>query len=168
MQVVDGELVDRLEGGQLTWVTWREIERGIESSVTDAGVAAWRPSARRYPLAAQGAKDHCRANLLDYWAPLGAASLDRLAEVDPDAPVRAETVQWITLGPPRLVATMRTGEIISKTHAAAFVAATWPEFARLAHRAAASRSGVDVAFSAAEAGLAVDILERCVAEAHRP
>lgn len=162
-QVVDGQLTAEQLGGELTWVTWREIELGIESEVTVDGVTSWARSERRYPHALEGARRFSRENLSSYWMPLGVESRTRLDALAPEADVNARTVEWIALGPARLLATIETGAIISKSRAAEFASARWPEYADVLTRAAASRDGADVTFAAADAAMALDLLDRCVA-----
>ncbi len=162
-QVVDGDLTELQAGGELTWVTWREIENGIEAEVTDTGAQHWARSERRFSAALEGAQQFSRENLASYWSALGVQSRTKLAPLAADAPVNASTVRWIALGPTRLLATIETGEILSKTNAGAFAARRWPKYADLLRRAAASRTGRDVAFNATDANLAVDLLEQCVA-----
>lgn len=47
----------------------------------------------------------------------------------------------MALGPARLVATIETEKIVSKSAVAAYAAARWPEHTELLHRADVSRSG---------------------------
>lgn len=103
-QVVNGVLAARQRGGQLTWVTWREIEEGVEARIDlDGRVGAWTPSRRRFPGADAGARAHSRSNLHHYWTPLAANTRNRLATQRDAQSVNAAAVQWIVLGPGRLV-----------------------------------------------------------------
>lgn len=162
-QVIAGELIERQAGGELTWVTWREMENGREAQVNDAGARDWRRSQRRFPAAFRGAQQFSRENLAGYWAALGVQSRTQLTALEPDAPVNADTVRWIALGPARLVATIETGEVLSKTAAAGFATKRWPQYGEVLARAAASRAGIEVVFTAADAELAIDLLDQCVA-----
>lgn len=161
-QVVEGKLLQGESGAQLTWVTWREIEHGVEGSATANGISEWRPSRRRFAGADDGVRSFSRANLREYWARLGADSHQRLADREEDAVVEATAVRWMALGPARLVATIETGKIISKSAAAAYAAERWPEHAELLHRAAASRSGSSLGFTTGDAREAISLLEKCV------
>jgi hypothetical protein len=161
-QVVAGELTASQRGGELTWVTWREIENGVEATVSDDGAPRWERCTRRFPEASEGARVFSRRNLVEYWAPLGSQAREQLAGRSDADTVDASTVRWIALGPARLVVTVESGAIVSKTEAARFAARRWPAFHDLLSRAAASRAGTDVHFSVADARLAIALLERCV------
>jgi len=76
--------------------------------------------------------------------------------------VNAVAVQWIALGPARLVATIERGQILSKTEAARFASRKWPEFEDLLSRAVASRAGENVEFTVDDAQRAIALFERCV------
>jgi hypothetical protein len=76
--------------------------------------------------------------------------------------VRSETVRWIALGPIRLVATIETGDVLSKTDAAAFAAERWPEHAALLDRAVRDRAGERQTFTVVDARQAVQLLRACV------
>ncbi|GAA1446440.1 aminoglycoside adenylyltransferase domain-containing protein [Leifsonia poae] len=160
-QVIDGVLVSSLAGAQLSWVTWRELEQGVQG-IADGGDVIWTPVADKHPDAARGAVSFSRDNLVDYWQPIGDQAEAELADRAPDAPVRSETVRWIALGPSRLVATMETGEILSKTEAAAFAAERWPEHAELLRRAVLDRSGERQEFTVGDARQAIELLRACV------
>lgn len=162
-QVVSGELVASESGGELSWVTWLEIENGVELTFPDAGAPRWKPSHRRFPHAREGAARFSKQNLENYWAPLGKRSRELLADRPATAIANAETVRWIALGPSRLVATMESGLVLSKTEAARFASDKWPDFSDLLGRAVASRAGEDVQFTVADARLAIALLEKCVA-----
>lgn len=160
-QVIEGVLVSAQPGAQLSWVTWRELEYGVQG-VPDGGDVIWSPVADRHPDAAAGSIAFSRANLLEYWEPFGDRVVAELAGRGPDSPVRSETVRWVALGPARLVATVQTGEIISKTAAATFAAERWPEHADLLRRAALDRAGDRQRFVVADALQAVALLRACV------
>jgi len=163
-QVIEGVLVSAQPGAQLSWVTWRELESGVQG-VPDGGDVIWSPVADRHPDAAAGAVAFSRANLVDYWEPFGERVVAELAGRAQDAPVRSETVRWVALGPARLVATVETGAIISKSEAAAFAADRWPEHADLLRRAVLDRAGNRQRFVVADALQAVELLRACVAVA---
>jgi len=166
-QVIGGELVANENGGELTWVTWREMENGIGSTVSDEGASSWLPSTRRFAGALEGARAFSRKNLLDYWAPLGSETIEQLAGRPATATVNAVAVRWIALGPARLVATIERGLILSKTEAARFASRKWPEFEELLFRAVASRAGENVEFTVDDARRAIALLQRCIEAADR-
>ncbi|RJT90363.1 nucleotidyltransferase domain-containing protein [Cryobacterium melibiosiphilum] len=161
-QVVEGALDTQARGTQLTWVTWREVESGVEGVVDAVGAITWMPSARRFPGAEEGARAFSRHNLRDYWQPLGIRARAQLFSRCDSDPVDPVTVRWIALGPARLVATIETGDVISKSASGAFAAERWPAHAEFLLRAVASRTGEDIPFTVADARQALDLLDQCV------
>ncbi|WP_158862888.1 nucleotidyltransferase domain-containing protein [Leifsonia sp. AG29] len=160
-QTMEGVLVSALEGGQLTWMTWRELETGVQG-IVDGGDVIWSPTSDRHPGTPQGLVAHSRQNLREYWSPIGDAVEEELASRAAESPVRPQTVQWIALGPARLLAAIETGEVISKTQAAAFAAGRWPEHADLLDRVVRHRAGEHQTFTVAEGRQAVELLRSCV------
>ncbi|MDN4614497.1 nucleotidyltransferase domain-containing protein [Leifsonia sp. F6_8S_P_1B] len=165
-QVVDGVLVSAMPGGQLSWATWRELESGVQG-IVDGGDVIWSPTSDRHPDSQTGVREYSRANLLDYWRQIGDGAEAELAPRSDDDPVRNETVRWIALGPIRLVASMETGEVVSKSEAAAVAAARWPEHAELLDRAARDRAGDRQTFTTGDARQAIRLLRECVALAEQ-
>lgn len=161
-QVVEGVLVSALAGGQLTWVTWRELEDGVQG-IADGGDVIWTPAADRHPDTATGIIAHSRANLVDYWDRIGDSAEAELAERAEGDTVRSETVRWLALGPIRLVETMETGRIVSKTAAARAAAERWPEHAALLDRAVRDRAGERQTFTTTDARESIALLRACVA-----
>jgi hypothetical protein len=166
-QVVEGVLVSALAGGRLSWVTWRELEDGVQG-IADGGDVIWTPVADRHPGSATGIVAHSRADLVDYWEPVGDSAEAELAGRAPGDPVRSETVRWLALGPIRLVETMESGRILSKTAAARSAAERWPEHAELLDRAVRDRAGERQDFTTADARQAIALLRACVALANTP
>lgn len=160
-QVVEGVLVSALPGAQLSWITWRELESGVQG-VVDGGDVIWSPVSDRHPGAAEGVVAFSRQNLLDYWQSIGDGVERELAERPDDGPVRPETVRWVALGPIRLVATIDTGEVLSKSAAADYAAERWPEHAALLERVVRDRAGERQEFTAADAREALALLRKCV------
>ncbi|MGH1547916.1 nucleotidyltransferase domain-containing protein [Leifsonia poae] len=163
-QVVEGVLVSQLPGAQLSWITWRELESGVQG-IVDGGDVIWSPVADRHPKAAEGVVAFSRQNLQDYWQGIGDGLEREIAGRADDGPIRAETVRWVALGPIRLVATIDTGEVVSKTAAAAYAAERWPEHAELLERVVRDRAGERQEFTAADGREAVELLRKCVAVA---
>jgi hypothetical protein len=161
-QVVEGVLVSALAGGQLSWATWRELEDGVQG-IADGGDVIWTPTSDRHPDAAQQVVARSRDDLVDFWAPVGDSAEAELADRAEGAAVRSETVRWLALGPIRLVETMESGHIVSKTTAARIAAERWPEHAELLDRAVRDRAGERQEFTAADAREAIALLRACVA-----
>ncbi|WP_431220519.1 aminoglycoside adenylyltransferase domain-containing protein [Leifsonia xyli] len=163
-QVVEGVLVSQLAGAQLSWLTWRELESGVQG-VVDGGDVIWTPVSDRHPRAAEGVVEFSRENLRGYWQDVGDGVERELSERPDDGPVRAETVRWVAFGPIRMAATLETGEVLSKTAAASFAAERWPEHADLLDRVVRDRAGERQEFTAQDGREAVALLRKCVAAA---
>lgn len=163
-QVVEGVLVSALAGAQLSWITWRELESGVQG-IVDGGDVIWSPVSDRHPRTAEGVVAFSRDNLLDYWQRIGDGLEAEIADRPDDGPVRSETVRWVALGPIRLVATIETGDVLSKTAAAAFAAERWPEHAELLERTVRDRAGERQEFTVRDARQALALLRSCVAVA---
>lgn len=86
-------------------VTWRNLVRHAVA-VRGTPTSKWMRDPRDADVAA-----FCRANLVEYWRPMAERILDE------PRPTDASTLEWVGLGPARLVHTIETGEIISKTEA---------------------------------------------------
>lgn len=166
-QVVEGVLVSALAGGQLNWATWLELEDGVQG-VVDGGDVIWTPTADRHPDTASRVGARSRTDLIEFWGPVGDSAEAELADREPGDPVRSETVRWLALSPIRLVETMESGRILSKTDAARSAAARWPEHADLLDRAIRDRAGDRQTFVTADAREAIALLRQCVALATRP
>jgi len=160
-QVVEGVLVSQLEGAQLSWITWRELESGVQG-VVDGGDVIWTPVADRYAGTQEGVVAFSRQNLLDYWQRIGESLEQELAGREEGSPLRPETVRWVALGPIRLVATIDTGEVLSKTAAADYAAERWPEHAELLQRAVRDRAGDRQEFTVRDGRQALELLRACV------
>lgn len=138
--------------GEATPVTWLELrQRGeaLRGPAPAALVAAPDPGVLR---------DWLLANLRGYWSDEAAAVAAALARRPVDQPANP---QWLVLGPPRLHATLVTGEVLSKTAAGAYAARLVPARAGLIARCVAARAGADVAFTTPD-GLAAAALARAV------
>ncbi len=86
-------------------VTWRNLVRhAIAVRGTPTGV--WMRDPQDEDIAA-----FCRTNLTEYWRPMAERILEERR------PAVASMLEWVGLGPARLVHTIETGEIISKTEA---------------------------------------------------
>lgn len=162
-QAVDGVLTDLQPGGRLSWVTWLELQDSPTVTPTADGGLVWGAPLPP-PVDRAGVAAYCRANLATYWAKtVGDANEPYLANLAPDQPLDADGVTWTVLGPPRLLATLRTGRIVSKSEAGRYAAQIWPEHAALVRRAVASRAGADEAFTVADGREALALLRKVLA-----
>jgi hypothetical protein len=106
-----------------------------------------------------------RENLRTYWIPYATDTSERLAARTDDEAVPAEAIEWLALGAQRLVVTMETGRVVSKSEAAEFAAGRWPQYAGLLTRVLASRRGASAQFTVSDARLSVALVRDCVAVA---
>lgn len=154
-QAIAGKFSAAKAGAQLTWVTWLELEAGAMLDGAAVG-PLFEDTASK---AAQASK----RNLRDYWLPLGRMAGIKFAALAPTA----SDMMWITLGPPRLVATIEQGRILSKTQAGEYAAQKWPEYAELIGRVLQFRATAEGSFSRSDARHALGLLRRCVEHGSR-
>jgi nucleotidyltransferase-like protein len=139
--VVDGELKFDKPCGELNPVLWLTLQRHGRRlrgpAIADLGIDVRPEALRRYNL----------DNLRSYWQPLVA---DVPTDPSDDTPVPADPLVWLTLGPARLHHTLAHGDVISKAAAGTYLAALFPQYADLAHRAIARRAGAPQEFTFAD------------------
>lgn len=167
-QVVGGKFAPEQSGGQLTWVTWLEMLGGHSASAAAGRLGSWSagaPMTRSGSLIAQRAAEASRANLRSYWLPYAVDALERMASRGGAEPVSGEVVEWIALGAQRLLVTIDTGAVVSKSEAAAYAAHRWPEYEDLLVRVLDSRRGGSQPFTVHDARLAAALVQDCVASA---
>ena len=161
--VVDGEFRTG-RCGQCTPAAWLELR---QDGVPLRGPAPAGLVAAPDPAALSG---WLLGNLRGYWSE-EAADAERVAAERPAAaPVDGYPVTWMTLGAARLLATLETGRILSKTATGGYVAQRFPVYRELAERCVAWRAGSADEFTFAD-GLRGAALIRTVvsaAEAAQP
>lgn len=163
-QAVDGVFAPTKAGGQLNWVTWRERSTAPRGVVDDGGAIRWRDPVGGFTQFAELAQ-FCKQNLATYWSGVvdqWRAALDTGRLTDDD--VDTYSVVWTVLGPPRLVVTIETGEVVSKTASGQFAAERWPEHGSLIERALSSRAGGLETFGLPDAAAVVALGRRVVEE----
>lgn len=126
-------------------------------------VAGLAPSEVEVAADRAAAEAHSRENLHSYWAGFAEDITRQLAGRDRDETLRSsEVVTWAVLGAPRLAALIarQPGQapIAFKSGAGAWVVEYPPQHADRAARALAARSGIDVAFTVADARQAADLV----------
>lgn len=169
-QSLGGSFEFRCEGGQLTWVTWLEMAQGFRAPVVSGVLGSWSyglggDAEQQYY--AKRAAEACRESLRSYWLSQAADAEELLAGRADDDPVPAEAVESMALGAPRLVVTIESGQVASKSAAAVYAANRWPQYAAFLARAAASRQGEPQAFTVRDGHLAVALVRDCIAEIDR-
>lgn len=165
-QIVSADFGMARSDGQLTWVTWLEMLHGPTARVAAGRLGPWTP--RSPGLDSQSdvserAIAASRENLRAYWLPYASDTAERLAARSDDDAVPAEAIEWLALGAQRLVVTIETGRVVSKSEATEFAAARWPEYAELLMRVLESRRGDNQPFTVRDARLAVALVLDCVA-----
>jgi hypothetical protein len=137
-------------------ITWLALTRGIRvagEEIEDLDVHVDLEAARAYAL----------SNLHGYWAALGAelalATRRRSPRLVLEEPV---AVVWAVLGVPRPAAFLETGELLSKTKAAEYLADVFPQFASLARRCVEFRRGEREVFTMADARTAAEIVREVI------
>jgi hypothetical protein len=169
-QSVGGSFEFRCRGGQLTWVTWLEMAQGFRAPVVSGVLGSWSygvGSEAEQQECEKRAREACRKNLHSYWLPYVAAVEEQLVGRADDDPVAADVVEWIALGAPRLVVTIETGRVSSKSAAAVEAAKRWPQFSELLTRVVASRAGEPQVFTVRDSRLAVALVRHCIVEVAR-
>ncbi len=104
---LDGELHLGEEAFMVSPPTWVELAHSVRVSGPDPralGIADVSGTLRQWTL----------DNLHGYWAATAAQARQDLSTRPLDQPAASEGVLWLTLGAPRLHATLATGRIISK------------------------------------------------------
>lgn len=149
-------LVDEGWGGApVSPVLWAELARHAVPVRTAPGLVVHDDH--------DALRRHTVANLADYWLPWLTDAADHLAAGRVTAAELELVVTWPVLGVPRLHALLATDQIVSKSQAARYAAAHFPEHAALAQRCLAHRHGQPVAWGLADAAEAV-ALARAVAD----
>jgi hypothetical protein len=145
--------------GEATPVTWLELRQ--------RGVALRGPAPAELVPAPEEAllRDWLLGNLRGYWSAEADAAEKALAGRPDEQPVSTGGITWLVLGPPRLHATLATGEILSKTEAGEYAARLLPAYADLAERCVAARAGLDVPFTTVDGLVAVALARAVVASA---
>jgi hypothetical protein len=162
-QVVDGEFVLDKKAGQLCWVTWQELAASPVASMARRDTVRWSRASPPVAGIRPRVEAFCRQNLATYWTSWGDQVFAHFANHNPLDTVKAGLVIWATLGPPRLLVTIRTGTIVSKKDGGLFAARTWPEHAALVDKCIRFRHGEPAIFTVAELHDAIRLLRTVVA-----
>jgi hypothetical protein len=132
------------------WLTLRRSGPPVRGpAVSELGVRVDATALLRYNL----------DNLRDYWLPLTDRIRPYLVDLADDAPVEADLVTHLVLGPPRLHWTLAHQDVISKSAAGAYLGRIFPHRAPLADRAARWRTDPTTSFSVADLRAAVECVD---------
>ncbi|MGW2846697.1 nucleotidyltransferase domain-containing protein [Streptomyces sp. NPDC001274] len=167
---VAGVLHPESTDGPMNWPTWLNIVQcGVRVPLAgDGALSAVAAGSAGFPIeegaARDGAVGFSRANLDQYWR--GRADLSERFHLAEGAtrPVSAFEVEWMSLGPARLLATVRTGRIVSKSEGGELAAELFAEFRPHLARVLDARRGEGSARTWGRADLerSLDIARRCV------
>nr|ADC96651.1 hypothetical protein [Streptomyces sp. SN-1061M] len=131
---VAGILQPESTDGPLNWATWLNIvQSGVRVPLTeDAALTAVGSASDGIPIEEAAARDGAirfsRANLDQYWRNrIGLSEQIYLLPETPH-PVSDFEIEWMSLGPARLLATVLTGRIVSKSEGGELAADRFPEF----------------------------------------
>nr|BAM98986.1 putative DNA polymerase beta domain protein region [Streptosporangium amethystogenes] len=144
---VAGTLQAESTDGSLNWVTWLNItQSGVNVPLTADGVMTTvDPQDGRIPIPEgtlrEGAVRFSRANLDEYWRNRANLSEQMYPRHRTDQPVPTFEIEWMSLGPARLLATVLTGRIVSKSEGGELAADRFPEFGSHLERVLDSRRG---------------------------
>jgi hypothetical protein len=152
----DGRLLLGQRSEEVHPITWLALTRGIRvagEKIEDLDVRVDLQAARAYAL----------SNLHGYWAALGAELALATRRRRPGQVLEEPAaVVWAVLGVPRPAAFLETGELLSKTKAAKYLADVFPQFASLARRCLELRRGEREVFTMADAHTAAEIVREVV------
>ncbi|MEV7007468.1 nucleotidyltransferase domain-containing protein [Streptosporangium sp. NPDC051022] len=146
---IAGTLHAESTDGPLNWVTWLNIvQSGVSVPLTEDGVmTAVDPENSGIPIRGEilreGAVGFSRTNLDEYWRNRVNLSEQIYLQNRTDQPVPAFEIEWMSLGPARLLATVLTGRIVSKSEGGELAAGRFPEFGPHLERVLEARRGAD-------------------------
>ncbi|AOS62112.1 hypothetical protein [Actinoalloteichus hymeniacidonis] len=150
----EGELHVDDRSWQLHPVTWLELARYGVTVLGDTPPTVADPAA---------VTEFCRTNLREYWAPLLDQAEALIGGREPTEPAVPEAVIWLAFGPPRLLHTIRTGDVISKTEAGRLAAAEWADLAEPLLELVAARSGTPISVTVAHGQAVLECGRRVLA-----
>ena len=157
--IVNGAFNTDQPCGELNPVLWLTLTR--------YGIPARGPQPADLPVHADPhrLREYNLNNLKTYWQTLADRIRYVAADRAPTSEASADTVTWTVLGPARLHYTLATGDIASKTRAAAYAADQFPTWASLTARAQRHRDGQSVTFTVADAASAAEMVDAIVTDA---
>jgi hypothetical protein len=167
---VAGTLHPESTDGPMNWATWLNIVQcGVRVPLAEGGaMTVVDPRNAGMPIeeeaAREGAVRFSRANLDQYWRNrINLSEQIYLAE-GATHPVSAFEVEWMSLGPARLLATVLTGRIVSKSEGGELAADRSPEFRPHLTRVLDARRAAEVAttWSREDLERSLDLARLCV------
>ncbi|MFD0343235.1 nucleotidyltransferase domain-containing protein [Streptomyces sp. NPDC127117] len=147
---VAGALHPESTDGPMNWATWLNIvQSGVRVPLAEDGaMTAVAPGNAGLPIEEETARDGAisfsRTNLDQYWRNRITLSEQIYLNNETAHPVSTFEVEWMSLGPARLLATVLTGRIVSKSEGGELAADRSPEFRPHLTRVLDTRRGADV------------------------
>ncbi|MEL5954345.1 hypothetical protein AADR41_06115 [Streptomyces sp. CLV115] len=144
---VAGTLHPESTDGPMNWATWLNIvQSGVRVPVAgDGAMAEVDPRSPGMPIeeatARDGAIGFSRANLDQYWRNRITLSEQIYLSSEAAHPVSHFEVEWMSLGPARLLATVLTGRVVSKSEGGQLAADRSPQFRQHLTRVLDARRG---------------------------
>lgn len=127
-----------------------------------AGAVRWHRPRGGFTQYAELAQ-FCRNNLTMYWADIADQwRAELVADELHDDDVDADFVVWTVLGPGRLVLTIASGAVVSKTESGRFAARRWPQYADVIERAIRHRAGDHQQFDVNDVRAVVGLVDAVV------
>ncbi|MFD7495460.1 aminoglycoside adenylyltransferase domain-containing protein [Streptomyces sp. NPDC059832] len=167
---VAGTLHPESTDGPMNWATWLDIvQSGVRVPLAEDGaMTAVDPRSAGMPIEEAAARDGAvrfsRANLDQYWR--NRITLSEQIHLHDEAahPVSTFEVEWMSLGPARLLATVLTGRIVSKSEGGELAADRSPEFRPHLTQVLDARRGADVTrtWSRGDLQRSLDLARICV------
>lgn len=145
---VAGTLHPESTDGPMNWATWLNIvQSGVRVPIAEGGaltVVDRRSTGTQIEeeAARDGAIRFSRANLDQYWRNRIVLSEQIYLNDEAAHPVSTFEVEWMSLGPTRLLATVLTGRIVSKSEGGELASGRSPEFRRHLTQVLDARRGV--------------------------
>ena len=167
---VAGTLHPESTDGPMNWATWLNIvQSGVRVPLAEAGaMTAVDPRSAGMPIEEETARDGAirfsRANLDQYWRNRITLSEQIYLHNEAAHPVSTFEVEWMSLGPARLLATVLTGRIVSKSEGGELAADRFPEFRPHLTQVLDARRGADATrtWSRGDLERSLDLARICV------
>ncbi|MFI5771584.1 nucleotidyltransferase domain-containing protein [Streptomyces sp. NPDC051658] len=167
---VAGTLHPESTDGPMNWATWLNIvQSGVRVPLAEDGaMTAVDPRSAGMPIEEETARDGAirfsRVNLDQYWRNRITLSEQIYLHNEAAHPVSTFEVEWMSLGPARLLATVLTGRIVSKSEGGELAADRSPEFRPHLAQVLDARRGADVTrtWSRGDLERSLDLARICV------
>lgn len=167
---VAGTLHPESTDGPMNWATWLNIvQSGVRVPLAEDGaLTVVDQRSTRIQIEEEAARDGAirfsRANLDQYWRNRIILSEHIYLNGEVAHPVSTFEVEWMSLGPARLLATVLTGRVVSKSEGGELASDRSPEFRRHLTQVLDARRGSDTTrtWSREDLERSLDLARICV------